>query len=112
MILSITFIELKSAWHFFSLSFHALQITKELKKTKCLSHKNTGFWTKHYTMTLWPNEASMNEFTRKGAHAEAMKKSATIAKELGFVTINSDKLLGWKEAKSLLQSKGRKITFS
>ena len=99
MILSITYIELKRPIHFFSLSYQAMKIVKQLKNTSCKKNKNVGFWKKHFTMTLWEDEKSMKDFVRSGAHLDAMKNSYKIAKEIKVLTIESDTFLSWKEAK-------------
>ena len=76
---------------------------KQLKTTSCKQYKNTGFWTKHYTMTLWSDEKEMQDFVKSGAHLEAMKTSAEIASEIRVITIDSDVLISWKEGKDLLE---------
>lgn len=103
MKLNITSIELKGPFKFFALSASALKVTKQLKASKYKAFKNTGFWTKHYTMTLWENNTDMQEFARSGAHLEAMKTSKSIAKEIRTITLDSDELLGWTAAKELLK---------
>ncbi len=100
---TITSIELKSPFKFFALSAQALQITRQLKATAYLDFKNRGFWTTHYTMTLWSSEEELKEFARSGAHLEAMKTSKAIAKEIRTLTINTTTLPNWKEAKKLLE---------
>lgn len=104
MKLSITFIELKSPFHFFALSRQAFKIVKQLKKTPCVKYKSVGFWKKHYTMTLWNNEEEMRPFVVSGAHMNAMKSSSKIANEIKVLTINSDQLISWKEAKKRVES--------
>jgi hypothetical protein len=99
---TITSIKLKTIFKFFPLSIYALNIVKQLKTTNCLDFKKQGFWTLHYTMTLWESEEQMKEFARSGAHLKAMKDSAKIAKEIRTVTIDADKLPDWKTAKQLL----------
>lgn len=99
---TITSLELKSPWQFFSLSANALKILNQLKTTRHLDFKKTGFWTTHYTMTLWESEEELRAFATSGAHLEAMKKSKQIAKEIRTITIDTDKLPDWKEAKELL----------
>lgn len=101
---TITSIELKSPLHFFALSANALRIMKQLKTTNYKAFKKRGFWTKHYTMTLWHNEDDLKEFARSGAHLEAMKKSKKMAREIRTITIESDKLPDWKEALELLNT--------
>ncbi len=101
---TITSIELKGPLKFFALSAKALSIIKQLKTTKCREFKKRGIWTKHYTMTLWNNEFELKEFAKSGAHLEAMKKSKAIAKEIRTITIDTNTLPSWKEAKRLLEN--------
>ncbi|QCK16650.1 DUF3291 domain-containing protein [Mangrovivirga cuniculi] len=107
---TITSIKLKKPWHFFVLSKMALRIFKQLKTTKCKQYKSTGFWTLHYTMTLWEEESDMKEFAKSGAHLEAMKRSSNIASEIHTITINAKNLPTWKEAKLLL-GKGKVLRY-
>jgi len=101
---TITSIELKGPLQFFALSANALKIIKQLKATKCKDFKKRGFWTKHYTMTLWNNESELKEFAKSGAHLDAMKKSKHMAKEIRTLTIDTDTLPSWEEAKKLLEN--------
>lgn len=101
---TITSIELKGPLKFFALSAKALQIVRQLKTANCKDFKKTGIWTKHYTMTLWENEADLQAFAKSGAHLEAMKMSGKIAKEIRTLTIETDSLPAWKEAKKLLEN--------
>lgn len=107
---TITSIELKGPIKFFSLSIQALHIIRQLKKTQCKSYKSKGFWTKHYTMSLWNSEEEMKSFATNGAHLQAMKSSAEIAKEIRTITVDCENLPSWKEAKAMLQ-KGKVIRF-
>jgi hypothetical protein len=111
MKVTITSIELKSPFKFFALSAQALKITKQLKASKYKAYKSKGFWTKHYTMTLWNDEEEMQEFARSGAHMEAMKISKTMAKEIRTKTIDTDKLPSWKDAIELLRQ-GKAIKYN
>lgn len=104
---TITSIELKGPLKFFALSAKAWSITKQLKSSNYKDFKKKGVWTKHYTMTLWNNENELKEFAKSGAHLEAMKSSKNIAKEIRTITIDTDSLPDWKEAKRLL--KGGKV---
>lgn len=110
MIVTITSIELKGPFKFFALSSSALKIIRQLKTTHCVQTKTRGFWTTHYTMTLWNNEEEMKAFAYTGAHMEAMKKSKDIAKEIRILTLTASELPNWKEAKELLQ-KGKVLTY-
>lgn len=107
---TITSIELKGPLHFFGLSTRAMRIAKQLKSTNYKDFKKQGFWTKHYTMTLWNSEQEIKEFARSGAHLEAMKESHKIAKEIQTITIDVDRLPSWKEAKELLK-KGKTLRY-
>lgn len=100
---TITYIELRGPLSFFGLSARALKIMGQLKGTNYKDFKKKGFWTKHYTMTLWNNESDLREFATSGAHLDAMKNSKKIAKEIRTITIDADTLPNWKEAKRLLE---------
>jgi len=100
---TITSIELKGVFSFFILSKEALKIIRQLKTTSCKDFKKKGFWTKHYTMTLWNNEDEIKAFSQSGEHLEAMKLSSKIAKEIRTITIDTDKLPSWKEALKFLE---------
>lgn len=101
---TITSIKLKTPFKFFPLSMFALNILKQLQTTDCLDFKKQGIWTLHYTMTLWEDEEQLKAFAKSGAHLDAMKKSATIAKEIKTITIDAEKLPDWKTAKALLKT--------
>jgi len=101
---TITSIELKGPLKFFALSANALKIIKQLKATSYKDFKKRGIWTKHYTMTLWNSESELKEFAKSGAHLEAMKKSKNIAKEIRTITIDTETLPSWDEAKKLLEN--------
>lgn len=107
---TITSIELRNPFYFFTLSMISMKIVKQLKSTNCKKLKNTGFWTKHYTMTLWNNEKDMKDFATSGAHLEAMKHSKKISKEIRTITIDATELPNWAEVKNLLNN-GKVIKF-
>lgn len=111
MIVVITSLKLKTPFHFFALSLNALRITRQLKATTYVAFKSRGFWTMHYTMSLWETNEEMKEFARSGAHLEAMKKSATIAKEIRTLSVEVPSLPSWKEAKEMLLKEGRLLRF-
>lgn len=111
MFITITFIELKSPLKFFALSYNAMKIMRQLKKTSCRSYKAQGFWTKHYTMTLWDSMEALKSFAKSGAHLEAMKKSAIISKEIRTLTVESSALPEWKGAKAMLFKDGKVLKF-
>lgn len=107
---TITSIELRGPLKFFALSSKAFKIIRQLKATNCKDFRKKGLWTTHYTMTLWNNEDELKKFTRSGAHLEAMKASKKIAKEIRTITIETDCLPKWNEAKKLLL-KGQVIKY-
>ncbi|MFI1743810.1 DUF3291 domain-containing protein [Thalassobellus sediminis] len=107
---TITSIELNSPFKFFILSAITLKIVRQLRSTNCKEFKSKGFWTNHYTMTLWNNEKEMKEFATSGAHLEGMKASKKISKEIRTVTVDTTELPNWNDAKKLL-SNGKVIRF-
>ena len=106
----ITSIVLRNPLKFFALSYSAFKIRKQLRTTNYAEIKTTGFWNKHYTMTLWKNEQDLKAFAHSGAHLEAMKNTAKIAREIRTLTIDSDTLPDWQSAKSLLKE-GKVYTY-
>ncbi|WP_411031842.1 DUF3291 domain-containing protein [Spongiimicrobium sp. 3-5] len=111
MKVSITSIELKSPLHFFRLSIFAFHIFNQLKTANCIAFKKKGFWTKHYTMTLWRNEQDMRAFAYSKAHLDAIKRSKLLAKEIRTITIEANDIPKWKEAQILLKSEGKKYQY-
>lgn len=111
MKVTITSLELKSPWKFFSLSYQAMKILRQLSGTNCVKKKSTGFWTRHYTMTLWNTEQDLKAFARSGQHLNAMKNGASIAREIRILTIDAKELPTWKIAKLLLKEKGRIFSY-
>ena len=107
---TITSLELRKPWDFFSLSLYALKISRQLKASGCLEFQKKGIWMKHYTMTLWPDEAKMRSFANSGAHLKAIKNSRKIAREIRTLTIDATELPDWKKAEQLLQE-GRVIVY-
>ena len=110
MKVTITSIELKSPLKFFLLSASALQIIRQLKATNCKEFKKKGWWTKHYTMTLWDNQGDIERFAKSGAHLIAMKTSSRIAKEIRTTTIDATTPPKWGKAMELLKN-GKVIRF-
>lgn len=108
---TITSIKLKGPFNYFALSVKAWRIMKQLKSTGYTDFKNKGFWTIHYTMTLWPSESEMKGFASSGAHKEAMRTSKRIAKEIRTITIDTNELPSWSVAKEHLE-KGKVIQFN
>jgi hypothetical protein len=114
MIITISSIRLKSLWKFFALSAYALQITRQLYKSKgMLKFKKTGLGKLHYTLTVWESEDDMKNFAySSGSHMEFMKKSGEIASELATYTYSTNEIPDWKTAKKLLAEKGKFLNFN
>jgi hypothetical protein len=108
MFITITSLRLKSIWKFFPLSLHALKIVNQTKAEKGLvDFRKKGIGRTHYTLTAWSEEGDLKKFARTGAHLEAMKASSKIASEIRIYTFKADRIPEWKEAESLLLSKGK-----
>ncbi len=106
---TITSIKLKSWFSFFPLSMYAMQVIRQMNSSGHLDFKKTGIGKLHYTMSLWKNEEDMRNFARSGAHLQAMRNSSKIATEIRTITIDTDQLPGWSDAKSLLMSPDVKV---
>jgi hypothetical protein len=111
MYATITSIRLKGPFLFFKLSYLAMKIVGQLKSNPaCKMYRSRGYWTLHYTMSLWQDEQSLKEFARSGAHLNGMKRSKELAAELWTYTYPTDQLPDWKTAKELLK-KGKPLKF-
>lgn len=111
MYATITSIQLKGPFHFFKLSYLAMKIVNQLKgNPACKKYRSRGFWTLHYTMSLWQDEKSLKEFARNGAHLMGMKSSKSIAAEIRTYTYEADQLPDWVTARSLLKQ-GKVLRF-
>lgn len=110
-VLVITSIELRSPLLYFALSLSGMKVVRQLKSLPCLGWKARGFWTSHYTMTLWESQAAIDGFVRAGAHALAMGKGARLATEIRTLSLKSSTMLPWKKAVALLKAEGRVIKF-
>lgn len=111
MYITITAIYLKMPWHFFALANQARHILKQLKSSPCLQNKQRGIWTKHYTITAWESEADLQAFAKSGAHLQALRNSAKIAKSTAAYTYQAKQLPSWSEAKDLLTKYGKFIHY-
>lgn len=112
MIITVTSIKLRSVWYYFKLTMLAFKIVKQLKSEKgFIKMKNTGFGYDHYTLSVWQSTEDLKRFSRSGAHAEAMKHTKHIAREVKTHTYNSDSLPNWKEVKKLLTGNAKILNF-
>jgi heme-degrading monooxygenase HmoA len=112
MRITITSIQLRSPWQFFTLANHGRKIQAQAKKTPgFVKMKNTGWGRNHYTLSIWETDAAMKQFARSGAHLEAMKQSAKLAHELRTFTFEAEAIPNWKEVKRMLAEKGKVMQF-
>lgn len=111
MYITITSLELKGPLQFFKLAGMALQITKQLKGSEgFVQYKKTGFWTSHYTMSLWKTEKDLKNFARSGPHLDYMKRYREVASEIRTLTLAADKLPEWAMAKDMLLRNGKVVS--
>lgn len=111
MYITITSLELKGPSHFFKFAGMAMKVTRQLKANDgFVQFKKTGFWTVHYTMSLWETEKDLKNFARSGAHLEAMKRYREVAREIRTLTLAADKLPNWSMAKEMLVRNGKVIS--
>jgi hypothetical protein len=112
MRITITSIQLRSPWQFFTLANHGRKIQGQAKKTPgFVKMKNTGWGKMHYTLSIWDSDAAMKQFARAGAHLEAMKQSAKLSQEIRTYSFETDAIPDWKAAKQLLREKGKVMKF-
>jgi hypothetical protein len=112
MIISLTSVELRSVWNFFRLSYHGYKISRQAKTKKdFVKLKSRGFGYMHYTLSVWNGEDDLKQFAREGAHLEAMRISKEIAIEIRTHIYHSPTVPSWKEAKTLLLSEGKILSF-
>jgi hypothetical protein len=111
MILSITHLKLESAWKLFPFMAATAKIIKQLNKTAVVDFKSNSTLTNHYTMSLWNSEKDMRDFYRSGEHAKAMKDAKKIAVEIKTYHFEEDHLIPWKEAKKVVDEKGKRIKY-
>lgn len=112
MIVTITHMELKSIGKVFRLAALARKIVRQLKGNEnCIKYKTHGFWTDHYTLTLWKSREAMEEFHSSSAHKKALAQRAKIAKTIRTFSYEDDELPTWDEVKVLLPE-GKALSFS
>lgn len=112
MFVTVTSIRLKSVWLYFKLTYNAMHIVRQCKtEAGFIKMKNTGFGYLHYTLSMWKTEDDLKRFAKSGAHLAAMKLSKSLAAEIRTYTFRSDEIPGWKEAKALLNEKGKVLKY-
>lgn len=111
MKLTITSLTLKGPFQFFTFAGYAMRSIQQMRGAGVVEFRKTGFGLTHYTMSLWNTEADLHTFARSGAHAEAMRNSKKLAKEIRTLTIDADTMPDWKTAKQLLQQQGKVLNF-
>ena len=112
MIVTITSLHLRTLFKFFRLSLHGMRVMQQAKSQKgYIKMKNTGLGYKHYTLSAWETLEDVKQFSKSGAHLEAMKECTAIATEIGIYTYETDKIPSWSEAKKLVNEKGKILKF-
>lgn len=112
MEITITYIRLRHWWQFFPLTKNAMYILRQCKNSKGFKGmKNTGFGLDHYTMSRWEKAEDRQDFYKKGAHLEAMKKGGVLSSEIRTYTFSGENFPAWKEAKRLVQEQGKSIRY-
>ncbi len=102
MYVTVTYLKLKSPFKLPAFLKHVYNIIAQLKESDAKKYRTTGVLTKHYTVSLWPDEKALKKFARSGAHQKAMKDVNNIASEVKVYTYKSDRLPDWTKAKRLL----------
>jgi hypothetical protein len=110
MILSITSLKVKRIHHLLRIIPYSFKAVMQLQKSKCVAFKTKGLANPSYTMTLWKSEEDMLEYFRSGAHAVAMREASKWAEEIRSVRLERETLIGWKEAKALIERDGKGIS--
>ncbi|HEX4950386.1 MAG TPA: DUF3291 domain-containing protein [Blastocatellia bacterium] len=112
MIITVTSVRLRRLWHYFKLTYLALQIVRQTKTQKgFVKMKNTGFGYLHYILSVWESEQDVKNFAGTGAHLAAMRARGSVATEIRTYTYQSDRLPDWSEAKALLEQRGKILSF-
>lgn len=89
-----------------------MHIVRQTKTQKgFVKMKSTGFGYNHYTLSVWNAEKNLKEFSRSGAHLDAMKKSNSLASEIRIYTYQSETVPSWGEVKKILGEKGKVFSF-
>lgn len=107
-----TSVELKNTLLFFPFSWAAMQVMKQIRKSAAKQVKSTGFWSTHYTQSLWEKEEHLKHIARTDAHLAAMKKSAYFAREIWTYTFDASALLDWRTAKKCWQTRENPCGFN
>jgi hypothetical protein len=110
MIVVATYLKLRSPFKLARMIKHAVKIKQQLDETEVIVHKTSGFLTSQYTISVWNSHEEIDDFYRSGAHLEAMKEMANLAKEASTFRYESDHIPSWKEAKKQAR-KGKLLTF-
>lgn len=87
------------------------KVIKQLDKSAVVDFKSNSTLSNHYTMSLWNSEKEMRDFYVNGEHGKAMKNAKNIAAEIKTIHFEADAFLSWKEAKKVVDEKGRVIRY-
>ena len=104
MVVTITYLRLKSVWKYYSLIRYSSRIFVYAKKhSGNLAAKSRGMFKDHYTITSWSDSDSMKNFARSGYHLKAMRVAGDFSEIIRTYTYESDSLPSWKEARELIK---------
>ncbi len=113
MVVTITSLRLKSLFGFFRLSLNGLKISLQAKgHPGFIKMKNAGFGYLHFTLSVWEDQKYLKQFSRSGAHLEAIKQAGALAREIRIYTFESDVVPDWKEARTLIEKNGKVIPYA
>ena len=67
-----------------------------------------------WTMTVWKDERSLNQFVGSQVHRDAMQNGLPALQKTGFarLVLHKDRIpLSWKEAEKILETQGRQYSY-
>lgn len=113
MYVSITHIELTSPAKFFQLAASVRKMVRMAEKHHaCLEVKTHGFWTHHYTLSLWESKDEMDTFFSKNDLGSAFKSRHHWVRQVRNYAYQDDVLPTLVEAKVLLPEISTDITWT
>ena len=111
MYVSITRLKIKSFWVLPNFSRLSGLIAKQAKESPGnLKVKLSNRWFRYfYTQTHWNSEEAMRQFMKGGEHKIAMKEWSKFAAEVKVYGFETDEPPRWKDARIMIENKGRLI---
>ncbi|MEO9802979.1 MAG: hypothetical protein ABJF04_07015 [Reichenbachiella sp.] len=109
MYVSVTRLKLKSIWLLPKFVRQSNLISKQAKASPgILKVKLSNRWFRYfYTMTHWNSKEAMQQFMINGEHNEAMRQWSQFVTEVKAYGYESDHPPKWKEARMMIENKGR-----